>query len=1073
MSIFNNEKPTLPIPNYEYITSADQVGPIVSELFNHPEIEVDTETTGLDPFTSKPVLLQIGTLNKAYVFDVRHDTVHSDIHMEQFEPIMVEPTVNKILQNAVFDMKVFKVNGGYYLKNIYDTMLAEQLINLGLMMRGAGLADIINKYLGLSMDKEPRGTFQDYNQTFEPYQLDYAAKDVSVLTLIKDLQRPALEENGLLDVADLEFAFTKPMCEMELNGINIDDVKWRKMFKDIGNECNAARDDLLNMLSKSYGQNVMFGLPVINIDSNKQLLKALHDQGIDIPSTDAKVVSKYKKLPVIAQLMAYRKLNKLISTYGESLLEKVNPVTGRLHTSFQQLVSTGRMSSRAPNIQNIPKQQRYRSCFVAQKGYTLITADMASAELRILGNLSEDPVFLECFNKGIDLHSRSASEIFGVPISEVDHKMRNACKALSFGLVYGMSKYGLAARLDIKEKEAEKLINNYFNVFKDVKKFLDKSAADGVRLGYTTTVSGRRRFYKIPPFGHPDRSRVQKMVERQAKNAGIQGCLLANTKVKSVGDIGNQVNKSIKLETGFGDDTAVGVYSGCKDAYSLKLSNGIDLGITLEHKIPTVNKLGKLYTSKDTPVEDITENDLIMVPLNVVEGQVKNISGYEYKKSHWRETYVDYKLPEKMNDRLSFVIGCLIGDGTYTMHNHFRFVCPTSQKELFNKFNGYVEELFNYKPVVKYAHINDVTREPLPFSQVSSVVIRGFLKHIGLDYVKHHDKTVPDYFYTETIENRGALLNGLFSTDGGFTKKSGANYTTVSKDLANMIHQLLFTLGINSNLKTYSEEKGEVYRLQIPKRFNSKFKKYIGFSVNSKQELLNANCYPPKFGDDSVVPEFIPMTIENVLRRSATFFTDFSTQEKAHLRRFKVGKCSFSSWRKFYNLLPECSEKKLLSKYLNFDFCTKKSLTYIGQRDTYDLMCNDVHYFTANGIICHNSNADTIKAGMVKIVDRLEESNLDAKILLTVHDEVVIEVINGQEEAAADIVAQSIIDGFGDYFTKIKMETQPLFGPSWLKHQCEAKLEDGTECGCPTMVFVEDETYGTKLVCSSCGAGQE
>jgi len=982
MSIFSAEKQVLPVPKYEYVTSSEKVGSIVSELFNHPAIEVDTETTGLDPYTSKPVLLQIGTLNKAYVFDVRHDTVHSDIHIEQFKPIMTEPAVNKILQNAVFDMKVIKVNGGYYLKNVYDTMLAEQLLNLGLMVRGAGLKDIIEKRLGLSMDKEPRGTFQDYNQTFETYQLDYAAKDVSILTLIKDLQYGDLVKHGLMDVAQLEFDFMKPMCEMELNGITIDKVKWRVMFEDIAKECDEGRDKLLSMLSKSYGQNVMFGIPVINPDSNKQLLKALHDQGVDIPSTDSKVLGKYKKLPVIDQLITYRKLNKLISTYGESLLGKINPVTGRLHTSFQQMVATGRMSSRAPNLQNIPKQQRYRSCFVAKPGYKLITADMSGAELRILGNLSGDPVFMECFNKGIDLHSRSASEIFGVPIEDVDHKMRNSCKALSFGLVYGMSKYGLAARLNIKEKEAEKLIENYFGVFKAIKAYLDKSAKDAVRLGYAETISGRKRFFKVPPFGHPDRSKIQKMVERQAKNAGVQGCLIFDTKIKGVGDIGDQVGSPLCLETGFGVDTATGVYSGEKDIYTLGLSNGIELGITLNHRFPVISRSDPYECYDDVPVEDLTEDHLIAVPLNVVEGNQVVFDEYKYTKGHWRETFVDYKLPTKLDSKLSFIIGCLIGDGSYTTYNHFRFTCPTSQKELFNKFNGYVEELFGYKPIIKYAHKNDATRTPLPYSQVSSVVIRGFLKHIGLDYVGHHDKVIPEYFYTETVENRGALLNGLFSTDGGFTLKSGPNYTTVSKKLANIIHQLLFTLGINSNLKTYQEEKGTVYRLQIPKRFNSKFKKYIGFSVDTKQGLLEKNCVAPKFGDGSIVPAFIPILIEEVLRRSDTFSTDFTVQEKAHLRRFKAGECSFSSWRKFYSCMPECTEKSVLSAYLGFDFCTKKSLVYKGKTDTYDLMCDNIHYFTANGVILHNSNADTIKAGMVKVVDRLEDSGLDAKILL-------------------------------------------------------------------------------------------
>ncbi len=174
-------------------------------------------------------------------------------------------------------------------------------------------------------------------------------------------------------------------------------------------------------------------------------------------------------------------------------------------------------------MQNIPKKQKYRSCFVAKPGYSLITADMDSAELKILGNLSDDPIFIDCFSKGEDLHSKSASEVFKVPIKDVDRTMRNSCKAISFGLMYGLSKYGLAARLSITEKKAQQLIDNYFEVFGAVKDYLDNSARFAIKHGYSLEVSGRKRFYNIPPYGHPDRKNVQHAVERQAKNMPIQG----------------------------------------------------------------------------------------------------------------------------------------------------------------------------------------------------------------------------------------------------------------------------------------------------------------------------------------------------------------------------------------------------------------------------------------------------------------------------------------------------------------------------------------------------------------------
>ncbi len=528
--MIKQELNTIPVPNYEYITNVDDIGRVLEDISHYPEIEVDTETTGLDPYQSKISLVQIGIPNKAYVFDIRSDLDHVSVDIENLKPILSNKGTLKVLQNAVFDMKMIKVHGGYYLENIYDTMLVEQLFNLGLTERGASLADIVLKYLGLHMTKEPQGTFKKYEQKFEKYQLDYAAADVSVLCLIRDLQLPRIKKEGFENVCRLEFEFTKAMCEMELNGITIDKDKWRIIMGETDEERLERLDKINEMLIETSSKPSLFGVPSINVDSNKQLLNSLKDHGLDLPNTNEGTLKKYKDVPIIKELLGYRKQNKLISTYGEPLLKKINPVTGRLHTRFRQMVSTGRLSSSSPNLQNIPHDQKFRSCFIAKPGYKLITADQASAELNIIGNLSEDPVFIHCFKNGIDLHSKSASEVFKVPIEKVDKTMRNSCKAISFGLVYGMSKYGLAKRLSISEEKAEKLINSYFNVFDHVKKFLDESSRLGVKNGYSLSVAGRKRFYNIPPFGHPDRKKIQKSVERQAKNMPIQSTAAEITK---------------------------------------------------------------------------------------------------------------------------------------------------------------------------------------------------------------------------------------------------------------------------------------------------------------------------------------------------------------------------------------------------------------------------------------------------------------------------------------------------------------------------------------------------------------
>ena len=523
MSVFESNVIYLPKPNYEYIATEAEARTALSDIANYKTIEVDTEATSLDPHTGKPVLLQIGVPNKAYVFDIRSDTEHSTIGWELFKPLLTDPNVLKLLQNAVFDMKYIKKHGGYYLNNIYDTMLVEQLFSLGLGWTKANLQSLVMRHMGITMDKEPRGTFQDYGQTFKPFQLEYAANDVVVLNMIKSMQMPRIQQEGFENVCRLEFEFCKPMCEMELNGITFDVDKHRVLLEDIDRDRQKHGKVVSNMLSAMEDQTTLFGVSLINIDSNVQLKKALRKYGLELDSTDVNALGKFKGIPVIDALLDYRKAQKFISTYGESLIQKINEITGRLHTEFKQMVSTGRMSSSAPNLQNIPKKQIYRSCYVAKEGHSLITADMSGAELRILGNLSADPVFVECYANGIDLHTRTASEVFGIPFDRVTNDDRGAAKAINFGLCYGLSKYGLARRLKISEKEADSMITSYFKRYVGVKRLLETSAKTAVMKRCSTTVSGRKRFYKLPEYGHPEFDKKKRAIEREGKNAIIQG----------------------------------------------------------------------------------------------------------------------------------------------------------------------------------------------------------------------------------------------------------------------------------------------------------------------------------------------------------------------------------------------------------------------------------------------------------------------------------------------------------------------------------------------------------------------
>jgi len=522
MGVFSTDVIGLPKPVYEYITTDEQAREAVAIIHRQPIIEIDSETTALSPYEGKISLVQAGIPNKAYIFDVRNDTGHSSVDPQTLKPILVGNNQIRILQNAVFDMKMIKHHYGFYVENIYDTMLTEQLFYLGQKVK-ANLKALVFRYLGITMDKEPSGTFSDYGQTFQPFQLEYAANDVFVLRLIRDLQLPKIREHNFEDVCRLEFEFTKSMCEMELNGITFDAEKQRGLIRETDIERQKFSKQVTDILSSNEDQTTLFGVSLINPDSNLQLKKALNKYGLNLEGTSVGALEKHIGLPAIDALLAYRKAQKFISTYGETLIAQISKITGRLHTDFTQMVSTGRMSSSAPNLQNIPKKQKYRSAFVAKPGYSLITSDMSGAELRILGNVSKDPIFIECFREGIDLHTRTISEIKGIPMEEVSADMRNDAKSINFGLAYGLSKFGLARRLKINEKKAEEMMTKYFERYKGIKKYLNKSARDAVRNKFSMSISGRKRFYTLPEYNHPDYRRIEAEVKRRGMNQPIQG----------------------------------------------------------------------------------------------------------------------------------------------------------------------------------------------------------------------------------------------------------------------------------------------------------------------------------------------------------------------------------------------------------------------------------------------------------------------------------------------------------------------------------------------------------------------
>lgn len=521
----------IPEIHYEMIRDAAGVDKAVEALKAEPILAVDTETSGLDPYEAKLLLVQVSAPGMCYIIDA------VKVPLDALKPLLENEASLKLLQNAKFDYKMLKQQVNIELKNIYDTMLAERLLTAGLGLE-VNLAAITKRYLGEVMDKSVRKTF--YGQSslnLSAEQLTYAAKDALALFPIYARQLEKLKQEKLLTVADLEFKCVSAVADLELAGCKLDVVKWRKILSGVAEKRDVVRAELMDILpSGSARQSSMFGSDeyLINLNSGPQIIAEFARLGITLEDTSEATLSKHKH-EAAQKLLEYRSHEKTLGSFGEGLLSLINKKTGRIHPDFIQYgADTGRFSCSNPNVQQIPATSDFRACFIPEEGYKLVTCDYSQAELRILAELSLDEGFLTAFKSGGDLHVLAASQMFNIQPEEVTKAQRSQAKAINFGLAYGMGPQGLALRIDKTVEEARELINAYFKAFSGVAKWLEKAGRDSVKLGYSPTPLGRKRYYHTPESNDPEYRRKVSEIERRGKNAPIQGANADMTKMALV-----------------------------------------------------------------------------------------------------------------------------------------------------------------------------------------------------------------------------------------------------------------------------------------------------------------------------------------------------------------------------------------------------------------------------------------------------------------------------------------------------------------------------------------------------------
>lgn len=503
--------------------SFSTVDKCLSYFKDHDEIEVDTETTGLDCHTDHMFSIQIGDKDNQYVIDL------NTVNIQQFKELLLSKLL--IFQNAKFDLKfLYKVN--IWPDKIYDTFLAESVLSMGDKSVRKGLGVLVERYTGTELDKGMQQYIHEEQLSLRG--IKYAANDVKYLGIIKEKQEAKLKELNLEKALRLDNQFVRVLAFVEFCGFHLDGQKWQaKMNEDKENLANAKKilDDYIieNNLSKYIDNQLdLFSEETkvkINWDSAKQVAPLLQSLGVDTKVQDKKtgktkdsvdiklLAAQLSVHDLVPKYVEFKKIGKIVSAFGQSILEQIHENTGRVHTTYKQMMDTGRMScggkDRATkksmvNLQQIPADERHRGCFTPEKGNKLVVADYSGQESVVFANFCKDPEILAFYQGDLgDMHSFIASKIYpeleGLSLEEIkkDHKdKRQNAKAAGFAIQYGGVGKTIADNLGIPIEEGEKIYKGYFEAFTGVNEYFDKCKKDVLDKGYVllNEVSNRKSF---------------------------------------------------------------------------------------------------------------------------------------------------------------------------------------------------------------------------------------------------------------------------------------------------------------------------------------------------------------------------------------------------------------------------------------------------------------------------------------------------------------------------------------------------------------------------------------------------
>lgn len=588
---------------YQNVSGKSQIEALIQELLKHSSVCFDTETTAIDAHNAELVGMSFAVKPAHAWYVPMPDNYNECLQMlKLFKPFFENETIEKIGQNLKYDISVLRWYDIEVKGPLFDTMIAHYLIEPDQRHNMDVLAENYLNYSPVSIETligkkgKNQGTMRDVDPEVVK---EYAAEDADITFQLKLVFEPLLEELQLKDLFhQIEMPLVPVLSAMEAEGVRVDNEILNQIGKELELEIKQIETEIYSLSQSKF-----------NIASPKQLGEILFEKmGLTTNAkktktgqhpTGEEVLSKMIHThPIIQLILDYRSLTKLKSTYVDTLPDLVNPRDGRIHTSYNQAVaSTGRLSSNNPNLQNIPirteRGREIRKAFVPRnKNYILLAADYSQVELRIIAHLSGDAAMIEAFNQGLDIHTATASKVYNVDLKDVTKEMRRNAKMVNFGIIYGISAFGLSERLGISRGEAANIISSYFREYPGIKAYMNNQIELARKNGFVETMLGRRRTLRDI---NASNSVVRGFAERNAINAPIQGTSADMIKIamirihNSLKDNNMQSKMILQVHDELVFDTHRDELESVKKIVIDHMQNAVKLSVALETEVNTGN----------------------------------------------------------------------------------------------------------------------------------------------------------------------------------------------------------------------------------------------------------------------------------------------------------------------------------------------------------------------------------------------------------------------------------------------------------------------------------------------------